>query len=173
MESLFENKHTRDEACMKEYFKYFYFGKPVLMVISIFFAIGFIFGIVSVFYPEIPFNNTLRAIYIFTPLFVWTVNILRYFKAVKISIMRDRETNNGSLVEILYIVSDEKVEVICESKGMKNSVCFSQIKKVIKTKSLIILITEARLSLIFKNDSFIKGTSEEFLSFLKNKGFKV
>ena len=172
MEIHFENKYTRDKDSIREYLNYFCFKRPLLMVLNIFLAFIFLFTAASFFYPPIfPFSAS-KDLYIVLPLFIWTVNILRYFKALKLSVMRDREINNGNPIDMHYIVSDEKVEVCCESIETKNSVYLSQLKKVVKTKNFIILITEAKLSLVLKKDSFTKGTPDELLSFLRKKGFK-
>ena len=172
METHFENKYTKDKESIREYLNYFYFRKPILMVLNIFFALIFVFTVASFFYPPIFPYSGLKALYIVLPLFIWTVTILRYFKALKLSVMRDREINNGNQIDMHYIVSDEKVEVCCESIETKNSVYLSQVKKVVKTKNFIILITEAKLSFVLRKDSFTKGTSEGLLYFLRKKGIK-
>ncbi len=174
METLFENKYTKDKTSVREYLNYFYWKKPILLMLNILFALLFVFTIVSIFLPAIfPYNNDLKALYIVLPLFIWTVNITRYFKALKLSVMRDREINNGNPIDMHYIVSDDKVEVHCESIETKNSVSIFQVKKVVKTKNFIILVTEAKLSFVLKKDSFIKGTPEELIEFLKSKGLKI
>lgn len=47
------------------------------------------------------------------------------------------------------------------------------IVKAVQTENLILLRSKANLIYIFRKDTFIKGTHEEFIMFLRGKGIKI
>ncbi len=87
-------------------------------------------------------------------------------------VSRDNEVNGGNSIHVDTIVTNEFIQNT-SSTGSVNRIPYSKIKKVIQTKNLILLRSEANLVYIFCKDTFSKGTPDEFLTFLSKKGLKV
>lgn len=172
MDSLFENQYKCTKKYFQEFYSYFYFKKPIIIVINLLLFFGFILGILSLTFSHIFFTENLVGGYIFLPIFVWIFKIIQYKRGVKTRYNQDLERNNGEPFETKIIVTDDGIDVgYLNSKEMTH-IGYSKIKKIVKTKKYYILMTEAKLCCVFKKDGFIKGTIEDFLLFLSSKGIK-
>jgi len=179
MEPLFENEIVCDRDVYKEYYKKICFRRPFAITVLVFFGTCFfasIFLLINQSCSIITSSQNLKSIpesiYFYSvlfPLFL-ALRIWQYFRIVKISLARDMEMNNGKTRELLRIVTPEKIEIACNADESKISYHWSSVKKVIETKNLIILLTEAKMGIIFKKDGFTKGTYEDFIFFLRGIG---
>ena len=70
------------------------------------------------------------------------------------------------------LVTEDGIESYNTGNENKMQISYDKIKKVIKTKHYYLLKSKAKLCWAFKKDGFTTGNPEEFLSFLRNKGFK-
>ena len=79
------------------------------------------------------------------------------------------EQANGKPIEATITFSNEKA--VNESHGMEGRIelNYADIRKVKRSKNLIILVTKARLGHMLRRDSFTLGTEEEFMEFIKER----
>ncbi len=171
MEPKFENKYTRTPEVMKEFLLHVSLNRPIGWIIL---ALWVETAIVNVYY-WLTFES---GEHLFSIVFTFCIatlilplSVLLILKNAKIQIRRDRETNGGELVEVSVTVTDDTLTTTtpCASATVK----WNDIKRVSKTKNLILLVTQTKLCYIFKKDAFTLGTEEEFSAFLRTKGFKV
>ncbi len=94
-----------------------------------------------------------------------------YAKSVKSIIKRDLEVHSKP-IEITVVVTDEAIKQI-NSTGSETALNYGDIKKVVKTKKYIYLISKTNMYYTFKRDSFSVGDEKEFIGFLKSKGIKA
>ncbi len=177
METRFENKYTRTEQVMREYIGYFLFRTPLkrtcYIIASIAFAVCILSNAMMVFLEGLSALQTeyIISLLLFAAL-LYLVPFIRYRTDPKAAIKRDRELCGGNEAEMTFLVGENEISYRTPI-GENASLPFSKIKKVRQTKGLILLISDARLCFIFKKDSFTVGTAEEFLAFLKEKGYKI
>jgi len=86
-------------------------------------------------------------------------------------IKRNREAGEEDR-PVCTIVTDEYIQVNAPN-GAKAEVQYSNIRRVTRTKNLILLHSRANLMYIFRNDAFCCGGKDEFVAFLREKGIKI
>ena len=164
MDILFENKYQRTETIYKEMYQYLCFKTPMRIFFDIIIGLSFILNIFFIISGE---YYTISVLF-FVPIF-FGIQFYQYFKAVKLSIKRQAEISSKDDVFIDIIITDTEI-LSKASTGAETKTSLSKIKKLIKTKNLIMLQTEAKLIYIFHKDAFTTGSANEFLTFLKTKG---
>ena len=172
METIFENQFIRSKEFYNEFYGYYYFKRSPLIVINSLIAVPFIMGILSIPFPHTFLTNEPTGIYIALPLFIWARNIFKFMKVKKLQYNRELELNQGKLCETKLSVTENEIELLNISIGTKKNINFSQIKNMYKTKNFYMVNTKINQSYVFRKDSFIKGTPEEFENFMRSKGFK-
>ncbi len=166
MEKLFENKFVRDEEYVKELYRKYFFCTPVVVICHVVWAFYFAWGIYGIIFDWVLYLTRL-----ILPLIYLAYIILMYFIRVKIIAKRDKESYGGPL-EIISVVTHEKIDCM-NSAGTKYNLNYVDIKKVVKTKNYIHLVSKTNLVYSFKRDGFSVGNETYFLNFLKSKGIKV
>jgi len=86
-------------------------------------------------------------------------------------VKRDAEVH-GKEISVETIVTDAFIQNTATT-GAVNKLEYDKIRNVVQTKNLILLRSKANLIYIFRKDTFTKGTKDDFIAFLKVKGFKV
>ena len=169
METIFENQFIHTKKYYSEYYKYTYLKRPLILVINIILSITLIITILSIIFPAF-FVMTIANITanILTILITWCIQIYIFYRSKNISYSRDLETNNGNPVEATLSVTNDNIN-ISKNSAKDININLANIEKVIKTKNYYILVSKAKLGIVFKKDSFIKGTAKEFEEFLKQK----
>jgi len=165
---LFANQFTYTGEFHKEYCFDYYFkrvsameGRIINLSILLFCAVVWIFSDMFTV-PGLVLS------YLVVAGIICAMKMIRYKRAVK---ARCRQEMAGS-TEMKTAVTCDRVITYDVNRQIKEEFPFDKIKKVVKTKNFIFLITEAQLYIAFKKDGFVKGTSEEFLSFLFKKGYR-
>ena len=166
METLFESVYVRDEKVAKETFRYFYFQRKVLIACYVVMASSFLVAIPL----AISGSSNVWPVFIFVPLF-FAIVIYRYIQAVRMSVKRDRELF-GEDVTIRSVATDTYVQNLTPDGGNAKAE-YRNIRSAVQTKNLILLFTQANLIYIFKKDSFTKGTAEDFIRHLRNRGLQI
>lgn len=165
MDSLFENSYIRSKEIAKEFYRYVCFKRPFILTFDILMGLSFFTNIILLIVAD----TRAYSVFALVPIFC-LFQIFQYQISVKTMTKRDNEMSNGMPITIDMVVSND--EMTCTaSNGSVTQISFNKIRKVIQTKKLILLRSEAKLIYIFPKDSFIKGSSDEFMSFLKQKGF--
>ena len=169
MEGLFCNKFVRDEDTAKEVYVYWYFKRPLLIVvysIIAFYSLACILGFI------LDFDSAKEALGVFVmSIFVFVLMIVSYHSQVKAMVQRDKEMSGGK--PLCCEISVGENEITLSALESRSSVAMSNIKSAFETENYIVVLTKARLMFIFKKDSFTKGDAESFIAFLKEKGIKV
>ena len=169
MEARFKNKFVRDEDTAKEIYKYWYFKKPLMVVVYVIlgaYALSCILGFI------IDFNSAKEAMPIFAMIVFFTAFIfISYRSQVKAMVQRDKEMSGGEALCCEISVSDD--EITLSTLESRSPVSMSNLKSAFITKNYVVVITKARLMFILKKDSFTIGDTESFVAFLREKGIKV
>lgn len=169
MESIFENEFTCTEEFYSEYWSYFYFKRPGMMVLHIIFGLALVLGILCALFPTaFPIETPLILIYIIVPILILPLNIYKFYNSKNLSYKRNQEIGKGKVLENKVIVTENEIQSISSFSSTEISVELSKIKKVAQTKNYYICISESKLAYTLKKDSFTKGTAKEFEEFLKN-----
>lgn len=79
------------------------------------------------------------------------------------------EQANSKAIEVELTFTDEKA--VNSSHGMEGRIelDYADIKRVVKTKHYIVLVTRARLGHMLRRDSFTVGTEGDFFKFIEEK----
>ena len=166
---MFENKYTCTKNYYKEYYKYSYFKKPIMIILNILLSINFIINLFFIIFPQLSNIDIHTAqLYIANALVIVCIEIYIYIKNVNLAYNRDLERNNGNDIEIKLIINEDDIN-ISNNLEKDTNIEFKNVQKVIKTKNYYILMSKAKLGIALKKDSFIKGTANEFEKFLKQK----
>lgn len=148
-------------------YRYYSFNLPIHIVIDIFMGLSLWANLASLLWE----GKCNYSAFFLVPAFVLFQSYL-YDKNVKTQLRRDNELYGGMTIEVQMIVTGEYVKMV-KINGTENEVSFSNIKRAVQTRNLILLESEAKLVYVFRKDSFVKGSAEEMISFLKGKGIKV
>ena len=166
METLFENKYVRDEKMMKEVYQYFYFKRPLYLVIDTIIGLIFVANIAL----WLSGKGMNYAVLIAVPLFI-LIRFVVYRGAVDMLMKQDKDMYKGKAVKVQNYVTEHGIKTVI-FKGV-NNLAYHNIKQVIKTRHLIIICAQSNAMYVFAQDSFTKGSTGEFVAFLKEKGLKV
>ena len=169
MEGLFCNKFVRDEDTAKEVYVYWYFKKPLLIVV---YSLIALYSLACILGFILDFESAKEALGVFVMgVFVFVLMIVSYHSQVKAMVQRDKEMSGGKPLCCEISVSEN--EITLSALESRSSVAMSNIKSAFETENYIVVLTKARLMFIFKKDSFTKGDAKSFIAFLKEKGIKV
>lgn len=166
MEILFENSYIRNRQLAKEIYRYYYFQRKNLLACYIILFLCFIADILLAVFE----NTIIWSILIIVPV-LFLFQFYCYCRQVNTMIARDSEVH-GKEITVETIVTDEYIQNTA-STGAVNKIEYCKIRNVVQTKNLILLRSKANLIYIFRKDTFTKGTADEFIRFLKNKGIKI
>jgi len=169
MQTIFENQFICTKDYYKEYYKYIYFKKPIILIINIILSINFIVSILSMIFPKLVVldANTAKA-NIATVLIVLCLQVYIFLRNKNLAYNRALERNKGNPMEVKLLIAEKDINIFINSKK-DMSIEFTNIEKVIETKNYYILVSKAKQAISLKKDGFIKGTSKEFKEFLKQK----
>ena len=166
MEALFENSYVRNKELVKELYRYFYLHRKLLFISYVLLFVGFIANLLLYI-----LGNEINLVAVIMVPSLYLFQFLRYLLQVNAVVKRDKEVF-GDGITVDTVVTEESIQVTA-SNGAVNKLEYINVKKAVSTKNLILLRTKANLVYILKKDSFTKGTSDEFITFLKSKGIKV
>ena len=161
MEPLFINRYVRDEAVYKEVIQYNLFKRPLALALCVLMSLCFVANLVLLV-MNVPVSEAV----IVAPVFLVLLYI-NYRRQLSLSVKRDLETC-GHPPTVVYEVTENGIRLLYETNPV-NTVSFSQIRRVIETKHLIILQTNAKLLHVFHKDGFVVGSVQEFNRFLWDK----
>lgn len=165
----FENSFTRDKNTAKEIYGWWYYKRPLFVafyIIMALYLVSFILGFT--FAPGEMLGDLPVFAFIIFAIFLFN---LSYFSQVRAMVKRDAEMSGGR--ELLSTVTVSDSEAVVTSFDSRTAIAFENLKYAFATKNYIILVTKARLMVILKKDSFTKGDTDSFISFLQGKGIKV
>lgn len=165
----FENQYTCTKEYYKEYYRYTYFRKPIIVIINIILSISFVIGILSIMFPNIiVLDNNMAEANIATALIALCFQIYVFVRNKNLAYDRDLEKNKGNPIEVKILIMDDNIHIFANSNKDIN-IEFTNIEKVIKAKNYYILVTKAKLYIALKKDGFVNGTTIQFEKFLNKK----
>lgn len=166
---MFANKYICTKSYYKEYYKYSYFKKPIMIILNTILIISFVINVLNVIFPRLSNADSYTPkLYIANVLVILCIEMYIYIKNINLAYNRDLEINNGNDIEIKLVITEDDINISNNLKKNTN-IEFKNIQKVIKTKKYYILVSKANLTVALKKDSFIKGKADEFEKFLKQK----
>ena len=169
METKIESTYVRDEKFAKEYFSYHSYKRPS----GIIFTVLCILTIVSGFLNVLAYNEYWAIVSIVLGISVLVLRFIRVKKSIKIFLERDKESNHGSFISVQNLVTENSIVVKSSSNETGTEYEMSCIEKAYQSKNYIYLITKAKLAIVFDVNNFSKGTPEELIEFMNQKGIKV
>ena len=169
METKIESTYVRDEKFTKEFFSYHSYKRPLGIIITVICIFAIVSGVINVFAN----NEYLAIISILLGIYLFILRVIRVKKSIKISLERDKESNHGSFVSVQNLVTENSIVVKSSSNETGTEYEMSCIEKAYRSKNYIYLITKAKLAIVFDVNNFSKGTPEELIEFMNQKGIKV
>ena len=169
METKIESTYVRDEKFAKEYFSYHSYKRPSGIVITVICILAIVSGVINVFAN----NEYLAIISIVLGIYLLILRVIRVKKSIKISLERDKESNHGSFVTVQNLVTENSIVVKSSLNETGTEYEMSCIEKAYRSKNYIYLITKAKLAIVFDINKFSKGTPEELVEFIRQKGIKI
>lgn len=167
MEPIFKNTLSYTKEYYKEYYKYMCFKRPGIIIIDIILGINFVISILAIMFPKLMLLNINKAISnISTVSILILCQIYVFINNKNTQYNRDLEKNNGNLIEVEVLITEEDINVSTNYDESIN-IKLGNIKKVIRTKNYYILETKEKLRIILKRDGFVKGNVKQFEQFLK------
>ena len=169
METLFENEFARDEGTAKEIYRYWYFKKPLLVVVYIYlgiYALSCILGFI------IDFQSAKESMPIFVMvIFFLSFMLISYRSQVKAMIQRDKEISGGEPLCCKISVTEQQMTL--STLENRTPISIDNLKSAFVTNNYIVVVTKARLMFILKKDGFTLGDCDGFIAFLREKGIKI
>ncbi len=173
MEILFENQYVRTKEFFKTFYTYLYFKRPRAIVFHVYIVMSVLLILSYLLFSERMRSEYEFGIYLSLMPILYIVYVCRYYRVRKLSYLRDLEIDNGEPVEASISVTANGIDCIHAKSETATHVDLAKIKKIYNTKHYIYIMTGTKLIYPLKKDGFTKGTTEEFLAFLRGKGFKV
>ena len=169
MQTIFENQFICTKEYYNEYYKYICFKKPIMIIINIILSINFIVSISSIIFPQLNMleANTAEA-NIASVLIILCLQLYVFFRNKNLAYNRALERNKGNPMEVKILITEKDIDIFTNSKKDMN-IEFANIEKKIETKNYYTLFSKAKLAIVLKKDGLIKGTTNEFKKFLKQK----
>ena len=169
METKIESTYVRDEKFAKEFFSYHSYKRPSGIIITVGCILAIVSGIINVF----AYKEYLAIIAIVLGIYLFVLRVVRVKKSIKISLERDKESNHGNFVSVQNLVTENAIIVKSSTNESGTEFEMSCIEKAYRSKNYIYLITKAKLAIVFDINNFSKGTPEELVEFIRQKGIKI
>ena len=169
METKIEAAYVRDEKFAKEYFSYHSYKRPSGIIITVICILLVVSGIINVF----AYKDYLAITAIVLGIYLFVLRVVRVKKSIKISLERDKESNHGNFVSVQNFVTENSIIVKSSTNESGTEFEMSCIKKAYRSKNYIYLITKAKLAIVFDINKFSKGTPDELVEFVRQKGIKI
>ena len=153
---MFKNEYTLNKPLITEYV-YSVLCKNIIIYGSILAIFGFTIFIIikEMAYLGLVMSILCLLIIAFCPL----IMIRKLEESSK-------QLNNGTIEQTRITFSDN---IIMEEGKVHLEFEYSQIKKIFKTKSFIVLMLKNNSAILVSKEGFINGTKEDFLQFIKDK----
>lgn len=167
--TLFENKFVREKETVKEIYKYWFFGRPIMICVYVLlgvYALSILLGLI--FDPAFAGEFLVPFILL---IFTGFLMLISYCSQVKTMNLRDEELARGR--ELFCEISVTDSEIIHSVLENQQSVSIASIKYAFITKNYEVVVSKAQMMYIVKKDSFTVGDADSFISFLRGKGVKI
>ena len=164
--NYFEITFVRDEKVASEMFRWYYYRRKKMRFLHIACSVLMAWAIAWM----ILFQQYEMGIFYVFALTMLELFLYRCYRvAVRTCLKRDLENNMGQLVTLTTIIHDDiiRTQVTAENG---HDVLLNQMKWAIRTKTMVIIGSKARVLYVLPNDGFVHGTPEELIQYLREKG---
>lgn len=162
---LFENSYTQSEKILSRFFKYTFFKSNFMMTADILLAALFVYCIVNTLQ-----TGTANSYLIVPPLFA-AYQFFLYKSTFRRSWQSVLRAGGGTPPQQTTKIDDSGVYV--NVYGDKSSFSYERLKRLVVTKDLMLLYTDAKQAIILPTDKFTAGTAEGFIGYAAEKGIRV
>ncbi len=169
METKIEGGYVRDEMFAKEYFSFHTYRQPLGIVLTVICVLAIISGLINV----IALQQYWGVFNIALGIFFFVLRGARVKKNVRIFLERDKEGNRGHIISVQNFVTENAIVVKSSLNEARTEYEMSRIEKVYRSKHYIYLLTKAQVVIVFDINGFSKGTPEELIEWMRQKGIKV
>ncbi len=171
MPVLFESKYIRSRELFKEIFFYYNFRRfpriVLLVIMGVLLAVNLFFAFIL---PSQ--DNDLNIAGCIVAVIFFLAYFVNYQLLIRLCLKREKEISSQSSVTYTSCVT-EKSLIHSSSSGSRIEIDLSKIRKAFQTENYILLMSEARLMYSFNKNDFTVGNVEDFLQFLRSKGYKI
>lgn len=168
-EILFENTYTMNKELFKEIGRFVIFKRKPIIYCNILALICFPIFILA---QIAGYYQISTAILGYTLLILYAIIVfVSYYSFTVLQHKRKKELSQGN-DEIVTVQITENQVVFSSSIGTRSELEFSTFKRLDETKNYVILTSKTKQMYMFDKRKFTKGTPDELVAFLKNKGVK-
>ena len=159
---MVENRYVSTKEHVKEMYAYSQLKNPISIFLMASLAVLWVIELaLCIWLQQFPVYSVVFLIAAPIVIGLW---VFSYFKAVKLHIKREQELYGGA--REIVVTADDDTFNFCPGGENRKSLYYSQIKKVRRTKNLIIVISDANLMYVLRKDSFTQGNEEKFYDIL-------
>ena len=172
MEHRFEYEFVETEEYNKELLRYLFLTRKHQKILFI--AVGVLMLVmtgITIYFAAIGSEIKTGFLGLGLCLIYYAVCVILYFLSVSTLKKRVKEMFGGRYPTDIAYFTDEEMHYYTPGRP-EIVVELTNVKAVEETKNLILLRTKARVLHAFHKDGFTKGTAEELIAFLKEKGVK-
>ena len=159
MNTLLENRHTRDKALAKELFSYYFFKRPFYIIADILMLAILLLNLFLRNYWLIAFP----LLFCFSQFFM--------YQQTTSAFVRQNMKEDGPENVTSYISEDTVRNV--SSDESESEISFTDIKIAVKAKNHYILITSKNELYPISRNGFTVGCEKDFSDLLKSKKIKI
>ena len=165
---LFEGQITFSKANLKESIRAWFFNSKLWLLLFVPIPL-IICGIFALIHNG---DGAFLAIGIIFAAVMPLTLIIRYNLNTKLTYNRFREQNSGQ--EITHIVRffDSNITLTNPLTNNTLNYNYSTVKKIIESKNLIMLLTEAKAYIALEKTKFTIGNQNDLILFIRSKGIK-
>lgn len=169
-ESVFENTYPRTREVMQEVLRYIYFQSRKALAVWILDTVLIVLTLALVCWTR---QWTLMHALVLGLLIGRLLSFCySYWRGVRLMLARDREQYGEAPVEVRTALTQTGIGIL-PLAGEDVKIAYENIKYAAQTRHLILIFTKAKLFHMLHKDGFTKGTAEECVAFLREKGVKV
>ena len=169
METKIEATYVRDDRFAKEYYTYHSYKRPAGIVVTVICILTIVTGVINV----LAYHQYMAISAIVIGVYLLFLRAIRVKKNIKISLDRDKEANHGNFVTVQNLVTENSIIVKSSLNEVGTEYEVSCLDKAYRSRNYIYLITKAQIAIVFDVHHFTKGTPEELMEFVRQKGIKV
>ena len=165
MEPKFINRYTMTKETLREFT--WHGGRYILVFIIA--GIAVLVGFVSFLEPYIKWGllDNLPILIAAVLLAAWLV--YGFFAMINRNWKRMTEQAGGESFVLTMTFSEDGGVIENSRTGSRLELDYAQVRRMLSTKNLIAVITEAKIAYVLRKDSFVLGDAEEFIKFIRAK----
>lgn len=169
MPTLFESGFAMTKDFYQEIFSFYSLKRPTKIIRLV------IIILVALLMLWLTILDSFRNIHFDIALGIQILLLILYFTIypiqVNVTLKRNAELSKNAPISCTISATENSINY--NTNVSKIEIEFSNIKKAFQTKNYIMLVSNANLIYSFRKDNFTVGSAEDFLKFLRSKGYKL